>query len=190
MSPKVQSPKSKGLGPRSVVKSQLGYALDASARNGARLWSKTQPQRLADAKDVGTTPRAAAGAPHTAALRSANLRQVHSTNPQFSMDNAQSSGGSGSMAWKSCSGRGAKQAQMPRSALTLSMAATGQDESAESAAKNHASSTARGVNGKLGLCRSRNWNNCARCWARLAPVWWPILAVWIRCSWRGWGGRC
>jgi len=56
----------------------LGYALDASARNGARLWSKTQPQRLADAQDVGTTPRAAAGAPHTAALRSANLRQVHS----------------------------------------------------------------------------------------------------------------
>src|SRR5216117_3847057 len=87
MSPKVQSPKSKGLGPRSVVKSQLGYALDASARNGARLWSKTQPQRLADAKDVGTTPRAAAGAPHTAALRSANLRQVHSPNSQWPMLN-------------------------------------------------------------------------------------------------------
>src|SRR5216117_2967487 len=85
MSPKVQSPKSKGLGPRSVVKSQLGYALDASARNGARLWSKTQPQRLADAKDVGTTPRAAAGAPHTAALRSANLRQVHSPNGRCSI---------------------------------------------------------------------------------------------------------
>src|SRR5436189_5248881 len=59
-----------------IANPQLGYALDASARNGARLWSKTQPQRLADAKDVGTTPRAAAGAPHTAALRSANLRQV------------------------------------------------------------------------------------------------------------------
>src|SRR5207247_6390686 len=93
MSPKVQSPKSKGLGPRSVVKSQLGYALDASARNGVRLWSKTQPQRLADAKDVGTTPRAAAGAPHTAALRSANLRQVHSPNTKFSILNDQFSTG-------------------------------------------------------------------------------------------------
>src|SRR5213596_3953247 len=27
----------------------LGYALDASARNGARLWSKTEPQRVAGA---------------------------------------------------------------------------------------------------------------------------------------------
>src|SRR5437773_8826321 len=79
----------------------LGYALDASARNGARLWSKTQPQRVADAKDVGTTPRVAAGAPHTAALRSANLRQVHSPDFQFSMANTQS-GGSGPMAWTRC----------------------------------------------------------------------------------------
>ena len=66
----------------SILNIQLGYALDASARNGARLWSKTQPQRVADAQDVGTTPRAAAGAPHTAALRLANLRQVHSPNSQ------------------------------------------------------------------------------------------------------------
>src|SRR5437773_3134046 len=73
-----------------ILNSQLGYALDASARNGARLWSKTQPQRVADAKDVGTTPRAAAGAPHTAALRLANLRQVHSPNIKCAHQSARS----------------------------------------------------------------------------------------------------
>src|SRR5207247_7897989 len=36
---------------------------------GARLWSKTQPQRVADAPRVSTGRRAAVGAPHTAALR-------------------------------------------------------------------------------------------------------------------------
>src|SRR5437773_12223734 len=69
---------------------KLGYALNASARNGARLWSKTQPQRVADAQDVGTTPRAATGAPHTAALRLANLRQVHSPNIKCAHQSARS----------------------------------------------------------------------------------------------------
>src|SRR5439155_8773179 len=45
---------------------------------GARPWLKTQPQRVAEAQGVRTCRGAAVGAPHTAALRFANLRQVHS----------------------------------------------------------------------------------------------------------------
>src|SRR5439155_23321289 len=62
--------------------SQLDYALDGSARNGARLWSQTQPQRVADIQRVRTARRVAVGAPHTAALRLANFHQVHSAKSQ------------------------------------------------------------------------------------------------------------
>src|ERR1039457_1453730 len=40
-----------------------------AAFDGARLWSKTQPQRAASTERVGNFVSAAAGASHTAALR-------------------------------------------------------------------------------------------------------------------------
>ena len=46
-------------------RSQRGEA----ATNGARLWSQTQPQRVVIRERIGNVGRAAAGAPHTAALR-------------------------------------------------------------------------------------------------------------------------
>ena len=72
---------------------KLGYALDASARNGARLCAEHQPQRVEWFRRLAHLPRAAAGSSTTAALRLANLRQVHSPNSKFSLLNVQFSSG-------------------------------------------------------------------------------------------------
>src|SRR6266567_4633032 len=57
---------------QSQVRPALGPDAARGCRVGARLWSETQPQRVATAQRLRTARRAAVGAPHTAALRFAN----------------------------------------------------------------------------------------------------------------------